>query len=100
MLPLSVETISKQSIKKKEKKKTLSCWSSGKTLSFHCRGTWVQSLIRELRSHMPACCGPKKKKKKIYGRNRKEFYFRWITKWKSVIKAKTTGNKLFVQNYH
>ena len=42
----------------------------------------------------------KKKKKKIYDRNRKEFYFHWITKWKSLIKAKTTGNKLFVKNYH
>ena len=69
-----------------------------KTLSLHCRTTRVQSLVRELGSSMPACCGPKKKK--IYDRNRKEFYFHWITKWKSLIKAKTTGNKLFVKNYH
>ena len=28
----------------------------------HAGGTWVQSLVRELRSHMP--CGTAKKKKK------------------------------------
>ena len=33
-----------------------------KTLHFHCRGKQVQSLIRELRSHM--LCGMAKKKKK------------------------------------
>ena len=33
-----------------------------KTLSCHCKGAWVLSLIRKLRSHMP--CGVTKKKKK------------------------------------
>ena len=29
---------------------------------FHCRGQWVQSLVRELRSGMPRCMAKKKKK--------------------------------------
>ena len=27
-------------------------WSSGKESTLQCRGPWVQSLVRELRSHM------------------------------------------------
>ena len=34
-----------------------------KTLRFHCRGRWVQSLVRELRSRMPLGTAKKKKKK-------------------------------------
>ena len=32
-----------------------------KTLHLHCRGQGVRSLVRELRSHMPAWCGPPQK---------------------------------------
>ena len=33
---------------------------------FHCRGAWVQSLFRELRSHMPSSAAKKKKESEEY----------------------------------
>ena len=39
------------------------CGSVVRTRLFHCR-RWVQSLVRELRSHKPLCLAKKKKKKK------------------------------------
>ena len=35
-----------------------------RTLRFHCKGAWVQSLAGKLRSHLPG--GGKKKKKKKF----------------------------------
>ena len=37
-----------------------------KTLSFHCRGTQIRSLVQELRSHMPHGLVEKKKREKIF----------------------------------
>ena len=39
-----------------------------KNLHFHCRGAWVQSLVRELISHMP--CNSVKKEKKTHNSNK------------------------------
>ena len=39
-----------------------------KTLSFQCRGAWVQSLVRNLRSHTPYIMAPKKKRTLAYCR--------------------------------
>ena len=40
-------------------------WSSDQDSTLPVHGTWVQSLVGELRSHIPLSMAKKKKKKKI-----------------------------------